>query len=395
MAKDILNLSDDEFLNIDPSEFEDEEEDNATDSSSTDSTDTDDDTEDDVDIEKDTDTDTDDDDNDDLDEAANLENDKDDSDSDSSKDSNTSSDDSTKDEDTQDKDDKAVNKPKPGYSTELSAEQLIDVGRKIMAEFKANGTMIKVKSAEDAIQLMQMGANYHKKMSGLKPSLKALKLLENNGLLDTEKINYLIDLNQKKPEAIKKLLKDSNIDPMEIDLESDNVYSPSKRTVNDTELVLDDVLDSIQHSPKYNETLNVLGNKWDDVSKSAIASNPEIIRVINAHMENGIYEQVASAVEYERSLGKLTGMSDLDAYQHIGGYMHENNLFKVSGVEQPKAPEPAPKNETNSDQEELRKNRKKAASPSVQRKAPESATDNYNPLAMSDEEFIKLNKLNL
>ena len=275
------------------------------------------------------------------------------------------------------------------------------IGKQLMSEFKANGTTMKMKSVEDAIQLMQMGANYHKKMAGLKPSLKTLKLLENNGLLDDAKLNYLIDLSQKKPEAITQLLKDSKIDPMTIDLETEQTYQPQQRTVNDTDILLDEVLDSISDSPTYSKTLTVLGEEWDAGSRAAIVKNPEIIRAINAHMENGIYDQVAQSIAYERSLGKLVGLSDFDAYQRVGSYMHENNLFvgaatvnqTTKATNQTKSTAPA---KTESDaQIQERLNRKQAASPSRQQKVVAKDTNNYNPLEMSDEDFVKLNKLRI
>ena len=66
--------------------------------------------------------------------------------------------------------------------------------KRLLAPFKANGREISVKSVDDAVTLMQMGANYNKKMAALKPSLKLMKLLENNGLLSEEKISYLIEI---------------------------------------------------------------------------------------------------------------------------------------------------------------------------------------------------------
>lgn len=283
----------------------------------------------------------------------------------------------------------------------MTDEQYVNVGKQIMAEFKANGTTIKVKNVEDAIQLMQMGANYHKKMSGLKPSLKLLKLLENNGLSDPEKLNYLIDLSQKKPEAITQLLKDSKIDPMNIDLTGEKEYVPQNRSVSDTEILLDEVLDSISNSPSYNKTLTVLGDEWDSDSRSLLAQTPEVIRTINAHMENGIYDQVDQAVKYERSLGKLTGVNDYEAYQRIGTYMHENKLFKVANVPPVNTdasntkPVDTKAQDAIAAAEAARVAAKKAASPSRSGKGVDDKNANYNPLTMSDEDFIKFNKLSI
>jgi hypothetical protein len=293
--------------------------------------------------------------------------------------------------------DKLADKPTEGPTEAEYAA----IGKQLMSEFKANGTTMKMKSVDDAIQLMQMGANYHKKMAGLKPSLKTLKLLENNGLLDPEKLNYIIDLAQKKPEAITQLLKDSKIDPMTIDLAGTEPYVSTTRTVSDTDILLDEVLDSISSSPAYSKTLTVLGEEWDAESRSAIAKNPTVIQAINTHMENGIYDQVAAAIAYERSLGKLVGLGDYEAYQKVGAYMHENNLFvhganatPTNGAQNQTKPS-APNKADSDEQERLRLERKNAASPSRQQKTPVQDTNNYNPLEMSDEDFIKLNKLRI
>lgn len=283
----------------------------------------------------------------------------------------------------------------------MTDEQYVAIGRQIMTEFKANGTSIKVKSVDDAIQLMQMGANYHKKMSGLKPSLKTLKLLENNGLMDPEKLNYLIDLSQKKPEAIAQLLKDSKIDPMNIDLADTKEYVPQHRSVSDTEILLDEVLDSISHSTHYNKTLTVLGDEWDQDSRNLLATNPNVIRTINAHMENGIYDQVAQAVAYERSLGKLAGVNDYEAYQQVGSHMHENGLFVSATVPATKgaikvtAPADTQASNAAAIEAAARAERKKAASPSRTGKTVDDSKATYNPLTMSDEEFVKLNNLHI
>jgi hypothetical protein len=241
--------------------------------------------------------------------------------------------------------------------------------------------------------------------------LKVLKLLEKNELLDENKINYLIDLSQKNPEAIKQLLKDSQLDPMEIDMDAESTYSPARRTVTDTEMALDDVLANIAESPKYTETLNLLGETWDDASREVIAKNPDIIQTINKHMESGVYYQVAQAVAYEQRLGKLAGLSDLDAYQQMGQYMDENKLFRVNApaatvsegnpANAPAAnAENAPKQQPqenpkgpSADAERLR--RKAAASPTRKGKAGKKPAKSYNPLEMSDEEFMKLNKMQL
>ena len=109
-------------------------------------------------------------------------------------------------------------------AVEKSAEKAVDYKaayEKIMTPFKANGKLISLESPDEAVRLMQMGANYTKKLQALQPQLRMLRMLENNGLLDEQKLSYLIDLDKKNPSAITKLVKESGIDPIDIDIEKD------------------------------------------------------------------------------------------------------------------------------------------------------------------------------
>jgi len=266
--------------------------------------------------------------------------------------------------------------------------------KKLTAPFKANGAEMQVKSTDDAVRLMQMGANYHRKMAGLKPSLKSLKLLEKHDLLDPEKLNYLIDLNNKNPEAITKLLRDSQMDPLEINTKEESNYKPTQRSVTDTELALDSVLEEIRETPTYAKTLNVLTEQWDDTSRNTIAAQPQIISVINGHVADGTYDKVMNAVTYERSLGQLKGVSDFDAYKQMGDALYAaGQLTAHPPAEQPAAASPVskpavkPPTETPNAAEIERQKRKKAASPTSTSGTP--ALKTFDPLSLSDEEFEK------
>lgn len=409
MAKkdNALALSDEEFMKLDPMAFEpedvDDEDHEGQDDDNQESDQSDNDAGDDDDAQNEQDGQDggkEDDDDDDASESDQDDSSDDDHGSDDSdKDQNDSDESDKSGDDESDSGDSADDKAPP--TGELTTEQYANIGKQIMGEFKANGEVMKVKSAEDAITLMQMGANYHKKMKGLKPAMKALKLLENHGLMDPSKINFLIDLSQKKPEAITQLLKDAKVDPMDLDLQGEDTYVPDNRTVSDAELALDEVLDSISGSPAYQRTLTVLTDDWDASSRETLARDPNMIRVINGHIETGIFDQVASAVNYERSLGKLVGVNDFDAYLKIGDHMHKNNMFKAAGRQNQNANTEVDNRQQsqqsdNTAEEEARKAKKKAASPTRRNPAKESGKkESYNPLSMSDEDFAKLNKLNL
>lgn len=254
---------------------------------------------------------------------------------------------------------------------------------KLFAPFKANGRDIKIDSVDEAIKLMQQGANYNKKMAALKPSLKVLKMLENNGLLDEQKITYLIDLDKKNPDAISKLIKESGIDPLDVNTQEEPKYTPGNYSVSDAQVNLDAVLDSIEHTPTYNRTMTVILDEWDDNSKRALANEPNLIPLINEHVANGIFDTIASEMMKQRALGNLSGLSDLQAYEAIGKQLAAQGAFNKKPTQEPV--EVKPKVPAQDDTERAAK--RKAASPSKQTQATKEP--DLNPLSMSDEEFEK------
>lgn len=267
--------------------------------------------------------------------------------------------------------------------------------KRLLAPFKANGRDIAVKNVDDAIALMQMGANYNKKMAAIKPNLKLMKMLENNGLMSEEKIGFLIDLDKKNPEAISKLVKDSGVDPMDLDTDKASGYKQTAYTVDDRELELDTVLSEIEDTPTYTRTLDIVSNKWDVASKQVIAGKPELLKVINTHVERGIYDLIIQEVENERVFGRLSGLSDLDAYRQVGDAIQARGGFNHLGqgssptqgqsTAKPGVVTPKPKKV---DEDELKNKRRAASStkPAVATTVPKD----FNPLGLSDEAFSKL-----
>lgn len=267
---------------------------------------------------------------------------------------------------------------------------------KLMKPFKANGRDIQVSSVDDAIALMQMGANYNKKMAALKPNMKLMKMLENNGLLSEEKLNFLIDLEKRNPQAIAKLVKDSEIHPMDLDTDNAGSYQPKQYSVDDREIELDSVLEEIQHTPSYNKTIDVVGKQWDSASRQVVANSPQLLKIINNHIESGIYDLIVNEVERERIFGRLNGMSDIEAYRQVGdsiqargGFDHLVQKRTEQGQQastRPVVVQPKPKS---ADDNKLREMRK-AASTSKPASASATPASDFNPLALSDDEFSKL-----
>lgn len=269
---------------------------------------------------------------------------------------------------------------------------------KILAPFKANGKEIQVKDADEAVRLMQMGANYNLKMSALKPSLGMMRQLDEAGLLNPDTVANVIDLlKHKNPAAIAKLAKDAGVDPLDVKEEDVNSYVPKAAPVDESREQLESVLDEIQHSPSYARVLKTV-QTYDKQTKELITQQPAVLKYFDQHMQSGIYDTINAEIDRRKATGSLGASTPfLQAYKQIGDELNAqgafNHLAQASATE-PKKETPAapvkravkaasPAKETVLDQ------RRKAAAP-TKAAATAPKTAEFNPLTMSDEEFEKL-----
>ena len=259
--------------------------------------------------------------------------------------------------------------------------------KKVSEPFKANGVDMQVKDPNDMIKLMQMGANYQKKMAQMKPNLKMIKMLENNGLLDEAKLSNLIDISKKDPKAVAKLIKESGIDPLDIDTDANVDYQPTDHSVGDKEYNLDRVLDEIKDTKTFSKTIDVLTKQWDDNSKTTISDNPDMISIINDHMANGVYDKVNAMMQQEKTLGKLNGVSDLEAYQQVANYMFKEGLLVSSNDNTASTSKVS--SETDKSQANAERDKKRKAVAPVKQTTTKKAPAEKDFLGLSDEEFMK------
>lgn len=267
---------------------------------------------------------------------------------------------------------------------------------KLTGTFKANGKDMQVGNVDEALTMMKMGANYVKKMTALKPSLKVLKMLETNGLLDEDRLNFLIDIHKNNPAAINKLIADSKIDPLDLSSDEADSYKPGDHSISDSEMALDEVIQELQGSEHLPRTLELVSRVWDKTSKDHIIDQPQIMKVIEGHMSSGIYDIIATRVERERILGRLNNVSDLEAYRKVGdaiqeegGFAHLNPVAKAATKvqSQPAAGTIVKPATPKVDQAKLNEQRRAASVTKAGGQGKTVYAPDFNPLTMSPEEF--------
>lgn len=239
--------------------------------------------------------------------------------------------------------------------------------------FKANGRELSIANTDDAVRLMQMGANYSKKMEQLKPKQALLKVLEENHLDNQESLGYLLDLANKKPEAIAKLIKESEIDLYEFDVEQADGYAP-QLTITEPTAFEDTLQELLASNNSMYEVVNHMGT-WDSQSKEAIFNEPNILRVVSEQKANGMYDKIVDTIETERMFGRLTNMPYLQAYGIVEQQLM-NNANKFT------APRPTNKPDDNN----LDK-KKKAGLPNG---SNAKTQEQFNALSVSDEDLLKM-----
>lgn len=283
-----------------------------------------------------------------------------------------------------------------------NAEQYEQFYKQVMAPIKANGKLIKLNSANDVISLIQQGANYTKKMQSIAPYRKQLKMLEDNELLDNDKLRFLIDVAKHDKDAIKKLLSEAKIDASELSYEEELddegnpkpvQYYPKTPNVSDQEVAWSEAWKELLEQEKLDnvDTHSVIMN-MDSISQKQVYENPQILGLMHMTQACGAYDKIVAEMDRLKTLGYIKNEAPfLSTFIEVKNLMLQHGLLndevaKLNGSSIPnqaiaKGPAPSKKTTVANDK------KAKAAAPS--RSTGKSMKPFLNPLNMSDEEFLK------
>ena len=264
----------------------------------------------------------------------------------------------------------------------------------LLKPIKANGKEIQLKSHAELVQLAQQGANYTRKMQDIAPHRKTLLMLENNGI-DQEQLSFLIDLSKKDPAAIQKFLKDSEINPLDIDVDAEPSYKGGNHRVTDEEANFRTAIDDATASETGRVVLQAINGTWDQASKELLFAQPGILETMIQQQDAGFYERIAGEVDRRRVLGQIpAGMNFLQAYKTVGDQMvaagQMQDLVEKSAPPvqtPPVAAAPVAVRVAPVKPAVVPNAKAEAAAPT--RAAPNAAKKLVNPLAMDDDEFMK------
>lgn len=266
----------------------------------------------------------------------------------------------------------------------------------LLKPIKANGGTIQVRSPADAKRLIQMGANYSSKMAQLKPHLRTVKMLEQNGMLeDPDRMNLMVEAFNGNKQAITKLFADMDIDPLDVDLEDAKDYKSNDYRVSEQDYELHTTLSELSLQPQFGRVTELVKG-WDTVSQNMIAENPTILEGISTIAGNDeAFTKIMEEVHTLRTLGEVpAGIPDVDVFGYIA-QQHYAAMGEATKTTQSPS-EVAKKSEQEAKQKKAVQ-RKKAIAPTrgVTRPSAEPQITVDDLMSMSDEEFAKLAPDNL
>lgn len=290
----------------------------------------------------------------------------------------------------------------PGIETKVTPESALAFHSAVTAPLKADGTSYNFEDPDTIRQLIQKGINYNSKMESIKELRGISSILSENDLLDPSKLSFLIDLKNHKPEAIAKLLQESNLDAYELDEDKARSYQnvPVDIKASSASAHFQSVYNDNSSNPNFTRVFKE-ADKWDEPSQRVLTQKPEHLVTLADHVESGVYDKIMSTVMYERTVGEVN-IPMLDHYHNVGVRLFGNGNSNGGGNAQ------VPNNNTTTPNNSVPNNvmvKKKVVSPDVQamrnkvagttkatkRVSKQPAIKNASDIfKLSDDEFKKI-----
>lgn len=208
------------------------------------------------------------------------------------------------------------------------------VEKEALAPLKANGRLYNLSSIDELRQLAQKGIGFTQKAQKLAQYNKYIKLLEENNLLDTNKLSFAVDLFKKDPKAISKLLRDTGIDPLEINPEDADNYKPIDYAGSEEKQALDNAIAQIQEFPDGQEFISDFARRIlnDKNAQEEVLKAPHIISQLYETKRIGLYDQVIAELDKQIALNPYyVNIPFLQAFSDIAGRIIQNqNIAKAN-----------------------------------------------------------------
>lgn len=254
-------------------------------------------------------------------------------------------------------------------------------------KFSANGQDFEFTEEEMVEQFASVfgkAADYTNKTKALAPYRKMVSALESEDIT-TEQLNLAIDALKGNKDALQELLKRGDVDALDIDTDAEEAYQPKVFGKTDVQIDIEEVTKNISGDEEYPMTVNVIDQQWDDDSREALSSNPEMIQGLHNDIKSGMYAKVAP-IAMKMQVTDRNAKSSLEYYMLAGQQILEAEQESGATEESGKAKdEKAQTVDEKFDKASSEANRKRSSSSTRQRSDRKGVIDYLDD--DNDEEF--------
>lgn len=210
-----------------------------------------------------------------------------------------------------------------------------------LAKFTANGKEVEgFKDPADLIRAQQMLHGYSDKMKVFKEYKPFLKALEERKLTtDSDKFNLAMSIIDGDPEAIKKVLKEKGIDPLELDLE-DIKYTEKNTLPSKAQLLIEDTYEQAENLGVGDKFTKVVNKDWDVKSLQELVTNNAVRSDLLQHLSDGTYDIVSNEIKKMELLdatGVLNNMTSIEKYRIAVDRIYKQNQKEFAAQASAKA----------------------------------------------------------
>lgn len=213
-----------------------------------------------------------------------------------------------------------------------------------LAKFTANGKEVEgFKNPEDLIRAQQMLHGYSDKMRVFKEYKKFLKPLEERKITqDPEKFNLALSVLDGDVEAIKKVIKEKGINPLEFDMDEIN-YAPKNTLPSDAQMLIEEYGERAKELGVEEKFYNVLTKDFDNASVNEFIKDAAVRNDLMKHLANGVYDVVQNEMrkmellDVDNTLGQY---STVDKYRIAVKRLAEAQVKKAQPTQTPEVKGP-------------------------------------------------------
>ena len=203
--------------------------------------------------------------------------------------------------------------------------------------FKADGKEFEFTEQEMLDQfevVFGQAMNFTQKTQKIAPYRKMISALEEEGIT-SDQLNVAIDALKGNPEALKTLMTANKIDAFDLtnnEEDAESPYVPTEYGQNEAQLAINEITNNISSDPEYKITVDVVDRQWDDSSRQALSSNPNMIQGLHNDIKSGVYDKVAP-VALKMKLYDGNTKSDLEYYMLAGDQVLSEEKQNSANVE--------------------------------------------------------------